>query len=653
MEFDETILKLGKLTEEMYFNIEKVHHSEMQDQLVEYHAKVIEKLNSIYAVLEKANCGDLLIEFKKKIKVLIDDFVGMEDEIDSKYKVYLRGCGNAGKSTLLNALLSLDEECGSRMGRLPMTFTIDTYSDEMEKNQAEIRTIDINGNCKRTQMTRSKAIVEQDSEEESFRKSKAKCDALIEGKTKEVHLEDVIEDIKHDIYKRNILKTSIREIKWGIGKNNFFHNCILVDTPGLSQDLRFTNVLEEIKNYEVDGLVWVIASNKLSKSEVIESYEKEFEEFKNVYKGKKVIGVVNMYGTGAEFEYGSKTWKKIQKVAEAIYCKKYGFDNIILVNAKLAYDGSLDQSSEMLEKSNINELRKKINEMFIEKTSKEHFTGKLKQIDLFLDNFIREVEEACHKLEKSISEYQDKKNKIVNQKTNSERQLRDELDSAVKNHMKLVNNRIDQNMTRVNSLHQESKLSQNAFIRENILEPDKLEKQVGDITIKHYHKIVERFEKLQKGSVMSEFRTEQYAITVFQEKYNMALITKKIGRPDLVLPDSIGDSAANFLEDLFGESVASMFNGIRNLFVSPKERLIKKSRQSLSSWVNKVNLDKEINDYVNQCMSALDKSMLHTYGANKDVVETEKQMNDFINTKPQMEWVDIKLEDIIGGVQDV
>ena len=45
--------------------------------------------------------------------------------------------------------------------------------------------------------------------------------------------------------------------------------------------------------------------------------------------------------------------------------------------------------------------------------------------------------------------------------------------------------------------------------------------------------------------------------------------------------------------------------------------------------------------------------MLHTFGAYEDVVEMVQRMNDFINTKPHMEWVDVKLEDIIGGVQNV
>lgn len=648
MDYNDTFARLGKLTEEMYFNIEKAHHSKMQDQLIEYHAMVTNKLNLIYEELEKTESGELLNDFKKKIKVLIDDFVGMKDDIGNKYKVYLRGCGNAGKSTLLNALLSLDEESGSRMSRLPMTFTIDTYSDEIEKKQAEIRRIDKNGNCTRLKMSREKALKEQDKEEENFKKSKEKCDAIIAERIQGVYLEDIIEDIKHDTYKKNLMQTTIREIKWGIGKNDFFHNCILVDTPGLSQDLRFTNVLEEIKNYEVDGIVWVIASNKLSKREVVEAYNSEFEEFENIYKGKKIIGVVNVYGIGSEYEYGSKSWKKIQKAAESIYCKKYGFEKIILVNAKLAYDGNVEHNSEMLEKSNISELRKKINEMFIEKTTEAHFTEKLKRIDLFVDNFVRELKSIMCKLENSIKEYQDKEKKINNQSMECKVQFQKELASVMTQQMKVINNRIDQNITRVNNLHKESKSSQSVFIKNHILEFDKFEKQMEDITIKNYKKIAKKFEKLQKNSVISNFKTEQYAISEFQENSNMKLIVEEIAKPDLKMPNTMADSVYDLLNDIFGKSVAGIFNGIRNLFVEPKERLLKKVNKSLSEWVDYVNLNSEINDFNNQCMKALNQSMLYTYGAYCDVEEVVKNMKEFIDKKPHMKWVDIKLNDIVG-----
>ena len=75
------------------------------------------------------------------------------------------------------------------------------------------------------------------------------------------------------MYKKHLIKTKIREIKWGIGRNDFFHNCVLIDTPGLSQELRFTNVIEDVKNYEVDGIIWVISSGTLAKKEGVDAYK--------------------------------------------------------------------------------------------------------------------------------------------------------------------------------------------------------------------------------------------------------------------------------------------------------------------------------------------------------------------------------------------
>lgn len=128
----------------------------------------------------------------------------------------------------------------------------------------------------------------------------------------------------------------------------------------------------------------------------------------------------------------------------------------------------------------------------------------------------------------------------------------------------------------------------------------------------------------------------------------MKLIVEEIVKPDLKMPNTTADSVYDLLNDIFGKSVAGIFNGIRNLFVEPKERLLKKVNKSLSEWVDYVNLNSEINDFNNQCMKALNQSMLYTYGAYCDVEEVVKNMKEFIDKKPHMKWVDIKLNDIVG-----
>ena len=304
---DESIYtSLGKITEEMYLGLCKNQSIQMQEQLGKYHSSVENKIIDLLSKLSINKLGEVLINQQKNIQTGIDDFSNLKKEINSRYKIYLRGCGKAGKSTLLNALLSLDENIGSRMGKLPMTFTIDTYSDELDVNEAEIRMIDKNGKSKYLSVSRNKAIEISAKEEAEFKLSKEECDEIIKEKVRNVYLEQERKDIEKYVYKHNLMRTQIREIKWGIGANDFFRNCLLVDTPGLEQELRFTNVIDDVKNYEIDGIIWVIKSDTIMRKSNETAYEDEVKRLKEVYDGKKVIAVINMYGTAPEYIYGRR-----------------------------------------------------------------------------------------------------------------------------------------------------------------------------------------------------------------------------------------------------------------------------------------------------------------------------------------------------------
>ena len=319
MNEQEIYQRLGKLTEEMYSGISKAQSSIMIDNLVQYYTLEEERLGRLLEKMYSIQGGEMLQQQRKKLQILSDDFINMKSDIGSKYKVYLRGCGNAGKSTLLNALLSIDEQTGSKMGKLPTTFIIDIYTDELSQDEAVIRIIDKDGKSQNVKTDRSNASEIENREEEMFSKSKELCKSLIEKATENVYLEEEIADIEYKIYKEKLFRTTIREIKWGIGQNDFFHNCVLIDTPGLSQELRFTNVLDTIKDYEADGIIWVMRSDKYIKQSNEAEYKKELEELPQIYKDKKVIAVINMYGEGKDYVQGSQLWKRVKQCAEAIY----------------------------------------------------------------------------------------------------------------------------------------------------------------------------------------------------------------------------------------------------------------------------------------------------------------------------------------------
>lgn len=646
---------LGKMTEEMYLGLAKMQSSDMQDQLVAYHDLVEQKIDELICNISKDSAGELMQEQKRKIQMLSNDFTSLKNDITSKYKIYLRGCGNAGKSTLLNALLCLNENTGSRMGRIPMTFTIDTYTDELNQDKAEVRKIDSKGTGRNIQVHRSKAHEMETEEEREFRKSKDKCAELIASRVKNVYLEQEREDIETDIYKQHLMKTTIREIRWGIGINKFFHNCVLIDTPGLSQELRFTNVIEDIKNYEVDGIIWLISSDTLAKEEVIEAYKKEMKEMEWVYKDKKVIAVVNMYGAGDEYKYGSKLWRKVEKRAHMIYCQQYGFSEIICVNAKLAYDGNLFQNQKQIDDSNISALRKKINEMFVEKSSEEYHQTKLKKIESFLDNFYKDLKGQSLELQEKVAQYDDIKAKIISQESACKMLVQEEKDKIVTRHLATIKNRLEANANQVNNLDNATDSSRNYFIEHTIIGVGELEKNIYTALDRCEDSIFNRFKEQQIQSVISDFRTKEYALQNFQKTVGNISIKKNRHAITISPPKGIGAGAFHIVKEIFGRDsfLTGIVKGIRDSIKSPQNRVFEEIRSDIINWVSSIELFEEINEYAQQCYVTLEKSMETTCGNYDDIKKICEFIKEFLGNKPQMKWENTGLSDILGGAGDV
>lgn len=658
MEDEALYESLGKLTEEMYFGLAKTQSAQMQDQLVRYHSLAEQKISVLLDGMSRCSAGEVVCGQQKKIRIFRDDFSKMKQDINNKYKVYIRGCGNAGKSTLLNALLSLDEGTGSRMGRLPMTFIIDTYTDELSSGEAEIRFIERDGTSRYERVKRQRAIRTEDEEEKRFSESVKKCRELIAERTRKVFLESEREDIETDIYKKYLYRTKIREIQWGIGRNNFFHNCILIDTPGLSQELRFTNVLEDVRNYEVDGIIWVISSETLAKQEVTDSYQKEFQEMKPIYEGKKAIAVINMYGSTSDYQYGSRLWKRVEKKARKIYCGADGFDDLICVNAKMAYDGNINGDQQLLEESNISELRKKINELFTERSSESYHYAKLDKIDDFLDKLYREVEQYKKEIKRFVKKYKEKEKKITAQASACENMVEDQKRKTVSRYLADIRNRIEMNADRIERLDLESPEDQRYFLNEEIVRTGQLEWELRDVLTSCSQLIYERFREQQVNSIISGFKTKKFAYQAFSQANAGLDLEQNRLRIEVRLNNSTLDEIGEALTDIFGTNVftivaQSFLRQIKNMIKSPQERVYENISSSIRQAAGKIDLSEEIRLYQECCMETLDKSMEQTCGEYSDMETLISDMKKFLKDKPHMTWDKVGLQELLGGITNV
>lgn len=644
---------LANLTEEMYFSIAKSQGSQILEQIAKYHSIAENQFNELITAIEGCEAGEILKKHQKKIRVLYDDFHYMKN-ISAKQKIYIRGCGNAGKSTLLNALLSLNEEQGSKMGKLPTTFVIDAFTDELEPNKAEIRTIDSDGHSKYEKMSRKEAIGKSTLEEKLFSNSKEKCQQEIEKRCEKVFLESQRKDIEYEIFTEKLFRTSIREIKWGIGKNNTFHNCILIDTPGLTQELRFTNVLEDVKNYEVDGIIWVISSEMLSNSQVVEAYKQELEEMRSIYKSKKVIAVINMYGDGPEYHYKSSGWNEIEKGSQKIY-KKLGFDSVICVNCKLAYEANLKNNEEYLYKSNISALRKAINEMFAERNSKNYYQKKVNKIDNFLRNIRKETNFIKDELQKIVDEYIDKENKIKSQ-TNASKNLVDTKKTEIlKLHLEKIKDRITNNIDEIDHLYERSANERDIFVRDRIIFPDVIQNDVNRELTSCYDSIYKDFSELQTRSIISIYTTTEFIVNHF-EKTNTSLVLSKNNKlPKFEHSISGWEASINIITDLFGDNeitrgISSFLKAFRDAIKSPQERLYSSIEKELKNWLEEINLDEDISYGENLCLNTLNCSMKQTCCRYEDAVYLIENLDNFNNEKTEMIWEDVGLKEVLGGV---
>ncbi len=643
---DSLYKSLGKLTEEMYFSFAKAQSVQMQDQLVRYHCLSQGKIAELDGAISWGNGGEVIHRQQERLRGFQSDFNEMKNDINSKYKIYIRGCGNAGKSTLLNALLSLDESVGRRMGRLPMTFIIDTYTDELALGEAQVR---MNGQGSK-KVTRSQAIKMEDEEEKAFSQSDERCRKIIAEKTKNVFIEAKRDDIAADTKKKHRRKTQIREIKWGIGKNNFFHNCILIDTPGLSQEGRDEDVINDVKSYKVDGIIWVISSEALAKQEVMDAYQKESQEMEEVYTDRKVIAVVNIY----DYKYGSRTWNRVEEKARQIYCGEGGFDDLICVNAKMAYDGNLKKDSKMLEESNISELRKKINEMFTERSSEACHYAKLDKIDSFLNDYYKEVSEYKSKLEGFVKQYEEKAAQIRAQASACQNLVSEEKNKTVGRYLAEIDNRLELNQGRLENLDQEPLDAQKRFLNQQIIKTDLLKRELCE-TIDHCGQLIYgRFREQQDDSIISEFKTREFAARAFYKANNGLALASNITDLDVRIQASILDNIGDSLIDLFGRNdltmaVQGVLRQIKNWIQSPRDRIRGSVRKSVREAVAGIDLSEEIGQYEALCMETLEKSMEQVCGRYGDMKKLVSLMDGFIKDKPHMEWEKVGIEELLGG----
>ena len=330
---------------------------------------------------------------KKSIQYELDIILKSIEELKNPFLLFVIGSGKYGKTTLINSLI---KDNLLKVDDIPNTWKLDTL---IKAKKEKIDIIYKNNEVLNIDIEYGMNILKE--EEMKYKKSKE----LIRNnfniyKTSNKRSIGELKLHKQTLEDKYLYKSDIEEVKYYINKNGILENFIIVDTPGLNQNLK-SNTNERMINYynRADGVIWLLdAQNIVAKSseELIEVLRKEYiidDKFDNIICVVNKIDVIN-----------KNSREKILLKINELYKNK--FKDIVLVSSKEALKGYINESNELIESSNIKSLLNSIDVNFKLQSEKIQIKAKYNvtkvtnnKINKLINNYKRELYKNINKYE--------------------------------------------------------------------------------------------------------------------------------------------------------------------------------------------------------------------------------------------------------------
>lgn len=330
---------------------------------------------------------------KQSIEYELDILSKSIEELKNPFLLFVIGSGKYGKTTLINSLI---KDNLLKVDDIPNTWKLDTL---IKAKKEKIDIIYKNNEVLNIDIEYGMNILKE--EEMKYKKSKE----LIRNnfniyKTSNKRSIDELKLHKQTLEDKYLYKSDIEEVKYYINKNGILENFIIVDTPGLNQNLK-SNTKERMINYynRADGVIWLLdAQNIVAKSseELIEVLRKEYiidDKFDNIICVVNKIDVIN-----------KNSREKILLKINELYKNK--FKDIVLVSSKEALKGYINESNELIESSNIKSLLNSIDVNFKLQSEKIQIKAKYNvtkvtnnKINKLINNYKRELYKNINKYE--------------------------------------------------------------------------------------------------------------------------------------------------------------------------------------------------------------------------------------------------------------
>lgn len=317
------------------------------------------------------------------------------NELKFPFLLFIVGSGNYGKSTLINTLLNQEIV---KTTDIPNTWKLDLFiKSEVEKLHI---TYEDESTVVKNLKEGNKLL---EKEEYKFKESKRKVAKMV-NEYKSLNNRDVnsLKKYKKEQEEKYLYKSKITQIKYFIKKCGILDEFIIVDTPGLNQNL-IKDTLNRMKSYYVkaDGVIWLVDAQNLVSRESNKLIEgiKKIDDLGRGEKNK--ILVINKMDIIKKTD--PKNIYKVKKRAHELYENK--FKDIVFISAREGLEGIIKKDYSLIKTSNINTLLESIDENFAKVAKEKQISSKYKNIDIMKKNIIKDMNTYKRCLYKDISTY--------------------------------------------------------------------------------------------------------------------------------------------------------------------------------------------------------------------------------------------------------
>lgn len=371
----EKILSLGKLKDDLFNKKELV--------------------NNFRTNFLKRNLGKSSKKLLDELGQIQVDFNDLYENFDDKLMIFIIGNGNVGKSTLINSLIGYEV---AETNFIPNTWKIDVYCTDQDKNKGIVKYID--GKQEKLQIDKVKEIIK--NEEKKSKQGKKDYNENRNKELKGLKIKEEREEMERYLADIYLYKSNVAEVRWPVDKNSMLEKCLLVDTPGLNQNLHSLDQLGDIHDYyhKADGVLWLLDGQTIQAANANTLFN-DLNDVLQTVGGVRdnIIGVINRMDLVMK-DGGKEAVLKVGNDAKKIFGNK--FSKIVNISAHQAFEGVKNNIPSVIEESGILNLQKTIRDIFILKSESVKNSAKEQGHNKLLDATFQRLKEFHSKVKSTV-----------------------------------------------------------------------------------------------------------------------------------------------------------------------------------------------------------------------------------------------------------